>query len=278
LILQIGIYNELEVLRFTSVGAFLGDEKGQDVLLPSRYIPENLSVGDYIKVFIYTDSEDRIIATTEEPLIFLHEFAYLMVNDVNDYGAFLDMGLMKDLFVPYKEQTAKMKKGGIYLIYMYEDNQTQRLVGTAKVKKYLIPAEEELKQGDKVELLICDRTDLGQKVIVNQRYEGLIFEDQLTKPVNLGEKTEGYIYYIRTDGKIDISLSPIGIEKFDYHTSIILSYLEKHNNQMSFTDQSSPEDIRVHFGMSKKSFKKALGALYKAKKIELKEDKVLLKD
>lgn len=276
--MQLGIYNDLEVLRFTSVGAYLGNEKGEDVLLPNRYIPHNLNVGDSIRVFIYNDSEDRVIATTEEPLIFLHEFAYLSVQDTNEYGAFLDMGLMKDLFVPYKEQTVKMKKGGIYLVYMYQDMQSQRLVGTAKIKNHLSKVGRELSQGEKVNLLICDRTELGQKVIVNQQYEGLIFEDQLTRDVQVGEQLKGYIYYIRTDGKLDISLSPIGLEKFDYHENIILEYLAQHNNQMFFTDRTSPEDIRTHFGMSKKSFKKALGALYKAKKIQLKENKVLLND
>ncbi|MCC5923958.1 MAG: GntR family transcriptional regulator [Crocinitomicaceae bacterium] len=276
--MQIGIYNNLEVLRFTSVGAFLGNASGDDVLLPNRYVPHNLSVGDKIRVFLYNDSEDRLIATTEEPLIQLNEFAYLMVNDTNNFGAFLDMGLLKDLFVPFKEQTVKMKKGGMYLVYMYIDEQTHRLVGTAKIKKHLFSALNEVNQGDQVQLLICERTELGQKVIVNQQYEGLIFEDQITKDLQIGEQLNGYVYYIRTDGKLDISLNPIGIEKFDYHTEIILNYLLNHNKQMYFTDQSSPDEIRTNFGMSKKSFKKALGALYKAKKIQLLEDKVLLND
>lgn len=132
--MNIGEYNNLEVLRFTSVGAFLGNPQGDDVLLPNRYIPHNLAVGDTIRVFLYNDSEDRLIATTEEPLILLNQFAYLVVNDTNNFGAFLDMGLLKDLFVPFKEQTVKMKKGGMYLVYMYLDDQTQRLVGTAKIK------------------------------------------------------------------------------------------------------------------------------------------------
>ena len=255
--MNIGVYNNLEVLRFTSVGAFLGNPQGDDVLLPNRYIPHNLAVGDKIRVFLYNDSEDRLIATTEEPLILLNQFAYLVVNDTNNFGAFLDMGLLKDLFVPFKEQTVKMKKGGMYLVYMYLDDQTQRLVGTAKIKKHLFSALNELNQGDQVQLLICERTDLGQKVIVNQRYEGLIFEDQITKELQIGEQAEGYVYYVRTDGKLDISLSPVGLEKFDYHADIILNYLKQHNNQMFFTDQSNPEEIRINFGMSKKSFKKA---------------------
>jgi predicted RNA-binding protein (virulence factor B family) len=276
--LNIGEYNNLEVLRFTSVGAFLGNPQGDDVLLPNRYIPHNLAVGDTIRVFLYNDSEDRLIATTEEPLILLNQFAYLVVNDTNNFGAFLDMGLLKDLFVPFKEQTVKMKKGGMYLVYMYLDDQTQRLVGTAKIKKHLFSALNELNQGDQVQLLICERTDLGQKVIVNQRYEGLIFEDQITKELQIGEQIEGFVYYVRTDGKLDISLSPVGLEKFDYHADIILNYLKQHNNQMFFTDQSDPEEIRINFGMSKKSFKKALGGLYKAKKIQILEDKVLLNE
>lgn len=274
--IKIGQYNTLEVLRFTSVGAYLGDEENNDVLLPNKYLTHNLEIGDEIEVFIYNDSEDRPVATTETPLIFLNQFAYLRAKHVTDFGAFLDWGLEKDLLVPFKEQGVKMKENGIYLVYMYLDEATNRLVATAKTNKYLLKEVSDLSVGDEVDLLICEETELGRKVIVNQLYSGLIFKDRQSKLLQLGSKEKGYVLTIREDGKIDISLAKLGEEKFDEYSTIILDYLSKNNGVLHLTDSSHPEEIKALLGMSKKSFKRALGNLYKRKKIVLKDDCVEL--
>lgn len=274
--IHIGQYNTLEVLRFTSVGAYLGDEEDNDILLPNKYLTHNLQEGDRITVFVYNDSEDRPVATTEEPLIKLQEFAYLRVKSTAEFGAFLDWGLEKDLLVPFKEQGVKMKENGIYLVYMYLDEKTDRLVATAKINKHLLKTVEDLEIGDEVNLLICDETDLGRKVIVNNSYSGLIFKDQLSKIVQTGSQEIGYVLNIREDGKIDISLDKIGNEKYDEYSSKILAYLNDNNGIIHLTDRSAPDEIRALLSMSKKSFKRAIGNLYKERKIELLSDSIRL--
>ena len=274
--LKIGRYNELEVLRFTSVGAYLGDEDGNDVLLPNKYLLHNMEVGDTLSVFIYNDSEDRPVATTETPKIFLNTFAYLDVKAVNDFGAFMDWGLEKDLLVPFKEQGVKMKENGTYLVYMYLDIETNRLVASAKINRYLTKEIEGLEVGDEVSLLICEATELGRKTIVNNSYAGLIFNNYISKPLKEGTINTGYVLNIREDGKLDISLDKIGYEKFDDNTQVIIDYLNANNGRMFLTDKSDPEEIRAMLNMSKKSFKKAIGNLYKAKKIHLGKNTVEL--
>lgn len=274
----IGEKNKLEILRFTSVGAYLGDDEDNDILLPNKYLTEEMEVGQFVDVFVYNDSEDRPVATTEIPLININEFALLSVKSATNIGAFLDWGLEKDLFVPFKEQGAKMAEGGRYLVYMYLDQQTNRLVASAKTNKFIQPATpEDFEIGDKVEALVYGNSDLGLKVIVNQKYQGLIFNNMISKPINIGEIIEAYVFYIRTDGKLDIVLEPVGVEKFDQHQEIVLDYMAKNNNRMFLHDKSEPDEIRNMLGMSKKSFKKAIGGLYKAKKIEIFEDKIELK-
>ncbi len=274
--MQIGRYNTLTVLRFRSVGAYLGDELGNDVLLPNKYLSDDIEVGKEIEVFVYKDSEHRPVATTLTPKITLHTFAYLEVKSVDSFGAFLDWGLEKDLFVPFKEQKAKMKEGGNYLVFLYLDGQTDRLVATAKVEKYIEKETIELEEGQEVTVLICDETELGRKVIVENKYNGLIFKNRITKFIQPGDFTTAYVEKIREDGKIDLSLDKLGVEKFDEHTQQILDYLDKNNNRMFLTDKSDPDEIRMMLGMSKKSFKKALGNLYKLKKITLLPDRVEL--
>ncbi|HLV43167.1 MAG TPA: S1-like domain-containing RNA-binding protein [Brumimicrobium sp.] len=265
----IGEYAELRIDRFTSVGAYLEDDEGFEVLLPNKYLTDDLEIDQTIKVYIYNDSEDRPVATTETPKIELNDFAFLRVKAVSSFGAFLDWGLEKDLLVPFKEQTAKMVEEGIYLVRLYRDDQTNRLVGSARINRFLEDEVTDLEQGDEVELFIAEVTDLGRKVIVNDKYSGLIFKDRLVRPLRNGEKTSGYVEFVREDGKLDISLVPIGLEKFDEFSETVLRHLQENGGVSTITDQSSPDLIRAELGMSKKSFKKAVGNLYKNKKIKL---------
>lgn len=265
----IGEYAELRIDRFTSVGAYLEDDNGFEVLLPNKYLTDDMELDQKVKVYIYNDSEDRPVATTENPKIELNEFAFLRVKAVSNFGAFLDWGLEKDLLVPFKEQTAKMVEDGIYLIHLMRDEQTNRLVGSARINRYLDNEVNDLEQGDEIDLFVAEVTDLGRKVIVNNKYSGLIFKDRLVRPLRNGEKTTGYVEFIREDGKIDVSLVPIGLEKFDEFSEQVLEYLKDNNGVITVTDKSSPDLIRAELGMSKKSFKKAVGNLYKNKKIKL---------
>lgn len=272
----IGKNVELSINRFTSVGAYLEDFKGFEVLLPNKYLTDNMELGQKVDVFIYNDSEDRPVATTETPLIELNNFAFLTVKDVNQFGAFLDWGLEKDLLVPFKEQNSKMVEGGIYLVRLIVDEQTNRLIGTAKINRYLDEKPTNLEIGDEVDLFVAEATDLGQKVIVNNRYAGLIFEDRIVQPLEDGQTLKGYVEFIRQDGKIDISLVPLGIEKFDFFTERLLEYLNEHGGKIELTDKSDPDLIRAALGISKKSFKKAVGNLYKKKIIKLNDDSIEL--
>jgi len=265
----IGDYADLRIDRFTSVGAYLEDDEGFEVLLPNKYLTDDMEENQTINVYIYNDSEDRPVATTETPKIELNDFAFLKVKAVSSFGAFLDWGLEKDLLVPFKEQTAKMVEDGIYLIRLYRDDQTNRLVGSARINRYLEDEVTDLEQGDEVDLFVAEITDLGRKVIVNEKYSGLIFKDRIIRPLRNGERTKGFVEFVREDGKIDISLVPIGLEKLDEFSELLLDYLKDNGGISKVTDKSSPDLIRTELGMSKKSFKKAVGNLYKNKKVKL---------
>jgi predicted RNA-binding protein (virulence factor B family) len=274
--MNIGEYSTFTIDRFTSVGAFLQNEEGEEVLLPNKYIEESDEEGKEITVFIYKDSEDRPVATTEIPFVTLDEFAFLIVKDVTPIGAFLDWGLEKDLFVPFKEQQAKMVLGGEYLIRLIKDDKTDRLLGTTKINRYLSDEVNDLEIGDKIELFVGEISDLGREVIINESYKGMIFKDHLVRPLKTGEVTSGYVEFIRQDGKIDVSLVPVGVEKFDHFSQTVLDYLEANNGSMNITDKSHPDLIRQELGLSKKAFKKAVGNLYKKRKIELLDQKIEL--
>lgn len=267
--MDIGQYNTLKIDRFTSVGAYLLDEAGNDVLLPNKYLVHNLAVGDMVKVFLYTDSEDRPVATTEVPFAICDQFAWLTISAVTNFGAFADIGLEKDLFIPLKEQNAKLEEGKSYLIYVYLDEQSQRMAGTAKINPYIASAVNTIEQGEEIDLLIANKTDLGYRVIVNQKYLGLLFEDRVIRPVFSGEETTGYAEFVRQDGKIDVSLVPIGVEKFEEMEKVVLDFLDKNDGRMHLTDKTDPEEIKRMLGMSKKLFKKTLGGLYKKRVIQL---------
>lgn len=271
----IGDYNDLEILRFTSVGAYLGDEEGNDVLLPQKYLDDSWKENDTVCVFIYRDSEDRLVATTEDPKITLNHFAYLTAKAVNFYGAFMDWGLEKDLLIPFREQSYKIEEGKEYLTYLYLDDATDRLVGTTKTDRHYQLCTTELVEGDKVQLLIGDKTDLGVKVVVNDKFKGLVFNNDITKNVRRGEKTTGYVAKVRPDGKLDIKFEQEGYEKIDKISEQLLSALQK-NKTLMLTDKSSPEEIKEQLGMSKKTFKQAVGKLYKQRLIELHSDRITL--
>jgi len=274
--MKIGELNKLRINRFTSVGAYLLDEQENDVLLPNKYLTPDLSLDEEIEVFIYRDSEDRIVATTEDPFIQLNSFAYLTVKTVDNIGAFMDWGLEKDLLVPFSEQKNKLQERGEYLIYMGLDPKTNRLFGSAKINKYLSTEVNDLETNQEVDLLVCELTDLGRKVIVNNLYQGLIFNNFITKNIIQGDTIRGYVKEIREDGKIDITLEKLTPERFDEHSEYILQCLHENGGVLQFSDKSDPDAIRSFFGMSKKSFKKAIGNLYKEKMIVIREKDIEL--
>jgi len=271
--LKLGEYNTLKVFRQTDNGVYLQDKEGNEVLLPNKFIPEELEMDQEMEVFLFTDGEDRYTATTQKPKIEANQFAYLEVVDVNDYGAFLDWGLEKHLLVPFSQQKDRMYVGESYLVCMYVDDVTDRLVGSSKVIKFFTDKEINLQAGQEVDLLIGPETDLGFKVIVNQTWPGLVYRNEVFKPIQLGDKTTGFVKQIREDGKLDIRLQRIG-----YYSAIpeqgqkIMRQLEENEGFLPLTDKSSPDDIRLRLQMSKKVFKKAVGGLYKAKMIRIGAD------
>jgi predicted RNA-binding protein (virulence factor B family) len=274
--IEIGKQNRLIVLRNTSVGLYLGDQEGQDILLPIKYIPEGIEVDDEIDVFVYRDSEDRLIATTLEPRIQLNGFASLRVKDVNDFGAFLDWGLEKDLMVPYREQMNRMHVGQYQIVYLYVDETTGRLAASNKLDRFLEEEPVGLSEGEKVNLLIWTETDLGYNVIVNQKYKGLLYKNQIFSIVEPGDEVTGYIKQIREDHKLDVTLHQQGFAGIEANAQLVLDKLKKNNGFLALTDNSSPEDILDILQMSKKTFKKAVGTLYKQRLVELNDKGISL--
>lgn len=269
----LGEFNDLEILRFTSVGIYLGDEK-QDVLLPQKYVSADWEVGDVITVFIYRDSEDRLIATTLHPNVTVNRFGYLKVNQVNHYGAFLDWGVEKDLMVPYREQRYKLVEGEYVIVFLMLDDATDRLVATTKYKKYFEDDTSIVILNTPVDIMIDDQTDLGVKVIVDDRFPGLIYHQDFNKRLLKGEITTGYVYNIREDGKLDVRLEPEGYDKIEPLSEELFDLIQRRGGVLHLHDKSSPEEIKRQVGMSKKNFKKAVGNLYKSKYIRLEEDAI----
>ncbi|TNE53259.1 MAG: GntR family transcriptional regulator [Bacteroidetes bacterium] len=274
--LYLGQYNELQLLRFTSVGAYLGNDEGDEVLLPNRYVSEEFQEGDQLRVFVYLDSEERPVATTETPKIELHTFAYLEVTDVNHLGAFLDWGLLKQLFCPYREQLVKMEEGKSYLVYLYLDDSTQRLVASAKTRRFLERERIVVEEGDEVDLLITDRHELGQQVIVNDTYGGMIFNSYISRPLLRGERCSGYVLNVREDGKLDIALEKKGYARIEPAAEQILEKLREAGGHLPVGDKSDPDDIREQFGLSKKAFKQALGNLYRKRMVDIEGNSIRL--
>ena len=274
--IELGNYNTLKILRSTRVGLFLGDADVDDLLLPNKYVPEQFEIGQELRVFCYLDQEERPVATTRDPLITRNSFAFLQVAEVNDYGAFLDWGLDKHLFVPFREQPDKMESGKRYVVYCFLDPKSQRLTASGRWWKYLDNSAMELGSGEKVDLLIARRSDLGWDVIVNNKHRGLVFHNQVYRKLRLGDRLPGYIRQIRTDQKLDVVLEPLGRDKLEPAAVKIYNILNERGGVLNLHDKSDPEEIRRALDMSKKTFKKAIGGLYRQKKIEIREDGIYL--
>lgn len=274
--LFIGKYNNLTIARLTSVGLFLEDVQGEEVLLPNRYVTDDMKIDDEITVFVYNDSEDRPVATTEKPYIVRNEFAYLEVKEVNEQGAFLDWGLLKDLFVPFREQPDRMREGEKYIVFLYLDHQTNRLIASAKINKYVDNERLLVTENDEVDLLVWERTDLGYNVIVNQYHKGLIYHNEIFKKFNVGDQLKGYVKKIREENKLDISLEKQGVERFEPLAQRILDTLKENDGFLPLHDGSSPEAISAQLEMSKKNFKKTIGNLYKKGILNMEENGIRL--
>ncbi len=265
---EVGKINTLPVLRSSEFGLFLDGGQLGDVLLPKRYVSKDWKPGDSVEVFIMLDSEDRLTATTLKPFAMVDEFAYLRVVAVTGIGAFLDWGLPKDLLVPFREQKIKMSEGQSYLVRIYLDRVSGRLVASAKLDKFLDLTEAPFEEGEKVDLLIAARTDLGYKAIINGTHWGMVFHNEVFQPLERGQHLDGFVKQLRPDGKIDLCFQKPGYEKVTDLTDVILQHLEKHGGSMPITGKSSPEEIYRLFGVSKKTYKQAIGALYKKRLIE----------
>ncbi|AHW60840.1 hypothetical protein SAMN05444285_101162 [Draconibacterium orientale] len=269
---EIGKFNTLEILRETDNGVYLDGGEHGEILMPRKYVEEEMKEQGTAEVFVYTDSEDRLVATTEKPLATVGEFARLTVKATAKFGAFLDWGLAKDLLVPFSEQRSKMQEGNSYWVYVYLDLLTNRVVASAKLHKFLDNTPPEYTKGQEVSLIILEETDLGYKAIINQEHTGMLYKNQVFRQLEIGSQTKGYIAKIRNDEKIDLMLEEPGYEKVDSISEKILTALEASGGFMAVSDKSSPEMIKAMFGISKKNFKKAIGGLYKKRLITFVSD------
>ncbi|MCF8348930.1 MAG: GntR family transcriptional regulator [Bacteroidales bacterium] len=274
--MNIGKWNTLKALRSTDHGFYLIDEEQNEVLLPNKYIPEGFAEGTEIDVFLYRDSEDRLVATTETPLAELHEFTVLEVTEVNKIGAFADWGLEKELLIPFSEQKMRLYPGKKCVLYVKLDEKTQRLLGTTRIERYLEREDVELEQGQEVDLLICEPTEIGMQVIINNKYIGLLYDNELFQAVIPGEHVTGYVKHVRPDKKVDVMLQKPGYEHVEPAAEKVLQALKMNNGFLALTDKSDPVVILARLEMSKKTFKKAIGALYKQQLVRLEEDGIYL--
>ena len=268
--MELGKTNFLKAARTTDFGFFLADEEGNEVLLPNAYVPKDLKVDDHLHVFVYRDNEERLIATTLKPKLEVEQFAYLEVKQVNNMGAFADWGLVKQLLIPYSEQIQKLEEGKHYVIYLHLDEKTDRLIGSVRIKDFLFFDDINVKPGDEVSILTYRKTDLGILAIVNGMFQGMIFHSDNHKNLSIGQSLPAYVKQVRPDGKIDLVLSPMGYQQaIDPHAQRILDAIQKNGGLLPLGDKSDPDEIKKQLGMSKKAFKKALGYLYKERKVVL---------
>ncbi|CAG5081051.1 CvfB family protein [Parvicella tangerina] len=269
--IEIGAFNTLRAKRNTINGWYLACPDDEEVLLPNKYIPEGFKTNDLLEVFVYKDSEDRIVATTENPYAIVGEFSNLKVKDVSKIGAFLDWGLEKDLLVPFGEQKRKLEVGEHAIVYVYLDEQTGRIAASCKVDKFLESLDEEYKEGEEVDLLIYRKTDLGYEAIIDDHALGLIYTSEIHQKIKIGDRLDGYIANIREDGKIDLRLQKTGMDHLDEVSKVILNGLVAAGGFLPLHDKSSPSEIKQQFQISKKAFKKAIGILYKKRMIEIQD-------
>jgi predicted RNA-binding protein (virulence factor B family) len=274
--IELGKFNVLEIVKTVDFGVYLdGGEEGE-ILLPTRYVPEEYNIGDFLNVFLYLDNEERLIATTLTPLVQVGEFACLEVSWVNEYGAFLNWGLMKDLFVPFREQKMKMLVGKKYVVHAHIDEDSYRIVASAKVERYLSKDFPVYEPNEEVSILIWQKTDLGFKAIVDNKFSGLLYEGEIFQRLQTGMTLKAFVKQVREDGKIDLMLQKPGFEKIDDFAETLLSYIKEHGGSIELTDKSPAEDIYDTFEVSKKTFKKGVGDLYRKRLIILEANGIRL--
>lgn len=275
--IKLGDYNTLRIIRFTDHGAYLDGGEVGEILLPKTYVEREMRPNDEVTAFICLDQQERLVATLETPLARVGDFAFLRVAWTNEHGAFLDWGLMKDLFVPFREQRMRMERGRSYIVYVRIDEETQRLIATAKVERHLKSATpEDFHRGQEVELLIWRKTPIGYKVIVDNKVDGMIYDNQIFEPIHIGDQCSGTVVTVREDGKLDVSLQRIGANRFRDFSETLLEELKAAGGELHFSDRSSAEAIAERFGVSKKTFKRALGTLYRQRLIRLSDEKIVL--
>lgn len=274
--IKLGKYNQLEVVKEVDFGVYLNGDEDGEILLPKRYVPEGTKPGDVLNVFIYLDMEERLVATTLQPYVQVGEFAYLEVAWVNQFGAFLNWGLMKDLFVPFREQKMKMQKGKRYVVYVHLDEESYRIVASAKVEHFLSTEKPDYQPGQEVEVLVWQRTELGYKVIVENKFSGMLYHNEIFQPLEVGMRLTAFIKQVRPDGKIDLVLQKAGARKVDDFSEVLWQYIKDNDGFTPLNDKTDAEVIYHTFGVSKKTFKKAVGDLYKKRRIVLEEDGIHL--
>ncbi|TWV13070.1 GntR family transcriptional regulator [Bacteroidaceae bacterium HV4-6-C5C] len=274
--IDLGKFNTLKVVKEVDFGIYLDGGEDGEILLPKRYVPEECEIGQDLNVFIYLDNEERLVATTLTPLIEVGQFAYLEVAWVNEYGAFLNWGLMKDLFVPFREQKQKMQIGEKYIVYAHVDDDSYRIVASAKVERYLSKSQPSYQPGEEVQILVWQKTTLGFKAIVENSYSGLLYENEIFQSLHTGMRLKAYVKQVREDGKIDLILQKPGFEKVDDFSKTLLDYIKDKGGRIALNDKSPAEDIYAIFGVSKKTFKKGVGDLYKKHLILLSDNGITL--
>ncbi len=267
-----GKYHTLKVVRSSDQGFYLTKGEEDAILLPNRYTPAGLQIDDEIDVFVYTDSQGRLIATTLKPKLTLHEFALLQVTSITKFGAFMDWGIAKELLVPFREQEKRLQEGDSAVTYLFYDEVSERLVGSTKIRKFLDNEDISLEVDEQTDILVYEQTDIGYKCIVNNQYEGMIYENEIFQQINIGDKLIAYVKKVRSDGKIDLQIHQPGYSKVAPNAEKILQHLKANNGWLPLTDKSEPEEIKAKFNMSKKTFKKAVGYLYKKQLISIENE------
>lgn len=290
LLIKLGDYNDLTVTRMATredshafngketFGVFLDGGREGEILMPAKYVPEGTKTGDTIRCLVYLDQEERLVATTEQALAVVGQFAWLQCTWVNKYGAFLNWGVMKDVFCPFSEQKRKMEIDHYYLVFLYIDPETYRITASAKVDKFLSDKRPTYQPGEEVDLIVWQKSPLGFKVIIDNLFQGLIYDSQIFRPVHSGDRMKGYIKQVRPDGKIDLTLQPTGRRGTDDFAETLLHWLESHGGYCALGDKSEPEDIKRAFQVSKKVYKRAVGELYKQRLITISDNGIRLTD
>lgn len=274
--MKLGKYNKLRIVRKVDFGLYLQGDYVDEILLPTKYVTADMHIGDEIEVFIYLDQEERPVATTLQPTAQVGDFAYLECSWVNQYGVFLSWGLEKDVFCPFREQKMRMEQGKSYIVYIMVDEESYRIMATAKVDRYLSKDRPPYRHGDHADVLVWQKTDLGFKVIVDNKYAGLVYKDQVFQDIHTGDRLQGYIQTVRPDGKLDITLQPTGRQQTTDFAETLLHWLQEHEGYCPLGDKSDAEAIRQQFQVSKKTFKRAVGDLYKRHLITLGETDIRL--